>query len=386
MIYWTYDNLGRLINEKIDDLEYDSRDYESHYTYDIIGNRIELVSHDHGFISANPDENTVVTYTYDINDRLLVEMADAPGTADDTTKLYYYGPNADFTTTPADPYGGDHTTQTQMEVRTGLTTAGTVLQRTVYTYNAEGRLCHVEIDTDGDGTPEQVIDYTYNQQGIRVKQVSVDDTYGTVTTEYLIDANNHTGYAQVIEEIVTDYTGTRTDRMYAWGHDLISQVDTQMLYSMYNNVPVFFLYDGHGNTRILYDLDTLGLQSFRYDAFGKVFGGYEGAMTNHLYSGEYMDKATGLQYLRARYYNPSVGRFNRLDPYQGNLYDPQSLHKYLYCHADPVNEWDPTGEFSFSYSGLCITMSISAVIGSITAGSSYAMGGTAEQIISTTAL
>jgi len=42
------------------------------------------------------------------------------------------------------------------------------------------------------------------------------------------------------------------------------------------------------------------------------------AATNLLYTGEQFD--TGLQqyYLRARYYNPSNGRFNRLDPYSGN--------------------------------------------------------------------
>ncbi len=41
-----------------------------------------------------------------------------------------------------------------------------------------------------------------------------------------------------------------------------------------------------------------------------------------------------------RYYDPSTGRFNRLDPFFGNLSDPQSLHKYLYTHADPVNGID----------------------------------------------
>ena len=73
-------------------------------------------------------------------------------------------------------------------------------------------------------------------------------------------------------------------------------------------------------------------------------------MTSHLYSGEQTDP-TGLQYLRARYYDPAIGRFNRLDPFAGNFEDPQSLHKYLYCHADPINGIDPSGEF-FSLMGL----------------------------------
>jgi RHS repeat-associated protein len=63
-----------------------------------------------------------------------------------------------------------------------------------------------------------------------------------------------------------------------------------------------------------------------------------------LYSGEQFDSKIGQQYLRARYYDPATGRFNRLDPFFGNLNDPQSLHKYLYTHADPVNGIDPSGE------------------------------------------
>jgi hypothetical protein len=51
-----------------------------------------------------------------------------------------------------------------------------------------------------------------------------------------------------------------------------------------------------------------------------------------------------MQYLRARYYNPASGTFNRLDPFFGNLQDPQSLHKYLYVHGDPVQGIDPSGE------------------------------------------
>lgn len=84
-------------------------------------------------------------------------------------------------------------------------------------------------------------------------------------------------------------------------------------------------------------------QLFHYDAFGNALG-FDPALaaTLFLYSGEQTDR-TGLQYLRARYYDPAVGRFNSLDPAAGDWQDPQSLHKYLYCHADPVLGVDPTG-------------------------------------------
>ncbi len=67
------------------------------------------------------------------------------------------------------------------------------------------------------------------------------------------------------------------------------------------------------------------------------------ALTSILYSGQWTMKS-GQQYLRARIYDPSSGTFNRLDPFVGNLADPQSLHKYLYAHGNPVMGVDPSGE------------------------------------------
>ena len=106
-------------------------------------------------------------------------------------------------------------------------------------------------------------------------------------------------------------------------------------------------------TRALLDSDgaILSSQRFAYDAYGKMLAGNllstSTDLTRFLYRGEQTD-ATGQQYLRARYYNPANGRFNRLDPFAGNLNDPQSLHKYLYAHGDPVNGMDPSGRITLT--------------------------------------
>ncbi|HBJ33987.1 MAG TPA: hypothetical protein DDZ51_04320 [Planctomycetaceae bacterium] len=72
------------------------------------------------------------------------------------------------------------------------------------------------------------------------------------------------------------------------------------------------------------------------------------ALTSLGYSGEHFDARAQQQYLRARWYNPANGQFNRLDPFAGNMQDPQSLHKYAYVHGDPVQGVDPTGKFLVS--------------------------------------
>lgn len=88
-------------------------------------------------------------------------------------------------------------------------------------------------------------------------------------------------------------------------------------------------------------------EAYSYDAYGVMLGGNpargSSPATNLLYAGEQFDTDMQQYYLRARYYDQNIGRFNRMDPFGGNRQDPQSLHKYLYCHANPVNNVDPSG-------------------------------------------
>lgn len=49
---------------------------------------------------------------------------------------------------------------------------------------------------------------------------------------------------------------------------------------------------------------------------------------------------------QARWLNPNTGRFQTMDSYDGDLEDPPSLHKYTYAANDPVNNRDPSGQFT----------------------------------------
>jgi len=86
--------------------------------------------------------------------------------------------------------------------------------------------------------------------------------------------------------------------------------------------------------------------------------------TSLLYAGEQFDTDMQQYYLRARYYDQNTGRFNRMDPFAGNRQDPQSLHKYLYCHANPLNGVDPTGCLS-SFAQVLVGVGIGMLIGGI---------------------
>jgi RHS repeat-associated protein len=94
------------------------------------------------------------------------------------------------------------------------------------------------------------------------------------------------------------------------------------------------------------------------------------ALTSLGYSGELWDAATGQHYLRARFYNPANAQFNRLDPFSGNVNDPQSLHKYAYAHSDPLGNVGPTGKFSM---GMAIGIGIGLTLTTIAAVSILAL-------------
>jgi len=114
---------------------------------------------------------------------------------------------------------------------------------------------------------------------------------------------------------------------------------------------LYLVYDGHGSTRQLVGAtgQPIAGQAFAYDAYGNAIDfDPTAAHTTLLYSGEQTDTATGQQYLRARYYDPGIGRFGAMDPYSGDLQSPLSLHKYLYTSGDPINLIDPSGMFGIA--------------------------------------
>ncbi|RXZ79050.1 RHS repeat-associated core domain-containing protein [Paenibacillaceae bacterium] len=70
---------------------------------------------------------------------------------------------------------------------------------------------------------------------------------------------------------------------------------------------------------------------------------YETVQNPFRYSRELWDNSMKLQYLRARWYDPSVGSFINEDTYEGEINNPLSLNLYTYVHNNPLIYVDPTG-------------------------------------------
>ncbi|OQB13718.1 MAG: tRNA3(Ser)-specific nuclease WapA precursor [Firmicutes bacterium ADurb.Bin193] len=144
-------------------------------------------------------------------------------------------------------------------------------------------------------------------------------TVDGVTTQHLLDGVNVA--ADVTDEQVTGYI--RGLSLIA-----VSRPDGGLLR---------YVTDGHGDVRALVDRGGNVAKRYSYDAFGNE-GNTDGSDVNPFrYCGEYFDKESGSIYLRARYYDPGLGRFGAEDPAQ------DETNWYVYCGNNPVNFVDPNG-------------------------------------------
>jgi RHS repeat-associated protein len=93
-------------------------------------------------------------------------------------------------------------------------------------------------------------------------------------------------------------------------------------------------------------------------AFGELLSHTGSDLQPYAFAGEPLDPNSGFQYHRARWMDPTVGRFLGMDPFEGREYDPASLHKYLYAHSDPLNGVDPTGRSFLQNLGAAMTFMV----------------------------
>lgn len=187
-----------------------------------------------------------------------------------------------------------------------------------YSYDFENRIV-------GTSNGTQII---YDGDGNRV-----GETVAGATTRYLIDTNNLSGYAQVVEEL---YIGGAVKTVYSFGHELIS-------IRIPGTGVAYYGFDGHGSVRYLTNPAGQITDTYDYDAFGILIARTGTTPNPYMYCGEQFDPDLGLYYLRARYMNPGSGRFWTMDDDEADGVDPIELHKYLYVHANPFNNIDPTG-------------------------------------------
>jgi RHS repeat-associated protein len=103
----------------------------------------------------------------------------------------------------------------------------------------------------------------------------------------------------------------------------------------------WYLTDNLGSVRAVVDDNGAVKDSITYDAYGNIT-----AETNSTYRGRYawtgreIEAEVGLQYNRARYYDPTIARWTSKDPMG---FDAGDSNLYRYARNAPTNATDPSG-------------------------------------------
>ena len=301
---YQYDDMDKLIREEISTCDGSIFIF---YNYDAVGNRLEKNVEFSGNISAIAEKDSnycnitegKIIYSYNSLNQLIREVNGK------TEALYIYDRNGNLIRNNRD---------------------GCTIE---YTYDAKNQLLKIS-KIYGQDT-EIIETYSYDYAGNRIRKTTEKETI-----LYVIDDN--TNLAQVEAEITENH---KINTLYNRGQELISMEN--------NSEVLYYIYDGHGDVRALVNGDGGITDTYRYDAYGNLLRKTGTTDNKYLYTGQYYDESTGLYYLRARYVNFDNGNFLTMDTYDGNTYEPVSLHKYLYAQSNPVTYTDPTGHFAMAW-------------------------------------
>lgn len=334
---YKYDGRNQLVevNESKKSLFSSKKISSTTYEYDASGNRIKevvdgkTITYTYNkagqLVSTKGPEGTT-TYTYDVNGNLVNEKAKV-------TKTYTYD------------------TENRL---TAIKENGTLLMAALY--DGDGERLFVVSEYDGCDSDRNENKNCSNISNNLVKNTLLipNGVNSSSFADYDLTAyinNVNTEYTQVLMEY-----GANGKLTAAYEYGVFRES------AKINGEKFYYEYDGKGSVVDLINTKGKRATSYTYDAYGNVTVSGSSVENPYQYNGEYIDNATGLQYLRARYYRAETGSFITADTYRGDLATPLSLNRYTYTHNNPVMGKDPSGHFVLT------TMLICAGVGALVGG------------------
>ncbi|MDE6088139.1 MAG: hypothetical protein K2G25_07105, partial [Oscillospiraceae bacterium] len=325
----------------------------------------------------------VTSYEYDGLKRLTQESVTAGSTTDTYTYEYDdYGNRAKMTATGSANFTtvydyndaqGNYTALLQKEIKTDMNEVAlpgqkVTSEQTVYTYDANGsqltKTTAEKTETNTYNAINQLVgfadgeitaSYAYNSSGLRIEKI--------------VDGQriNHVwdGSQQIVADIV--------DNQFYEAECYIRGTSLAATYNYCNGEKssyTYYVQNAHGDVVNLTNAEGAVTKTYHYNVFGVELSPVTDDVNAFRYCGEYFDTETGTIYLRARYYQASIGRFTQRDTVTGKIGDPLTLNLYTYAHNNPVLYFDPSGHFIIT--ALLIGAAAGALIGGTIGGiSSY---------------
>ena len=338
IIRYTYDDTGRLSREDKGNGTYTT------YAYDLAGQLLSLINYGPSDVvqsrfdytyDANGRRTSMTTLdgmtTYDYDD--VGQLVGVVGTSARTVD-YSYDPagnrisvidqnvTTDYTTNPMNQYTQVGATFYGYDDDGNLTSKVDASGTTTYEYDSENRLIEVATSTGDTWT------YTYDAFGNRTHM----NNNGSITRH----AHDPIG----LVDVATEYDGSGgVVARYLHGAGLVAQLDS-------SDTPAYYAFDAVGSTRQITDASGSPANLYDYDTFGKALGVSETFSAPFQFVGAYGVQAdeNELVHMRARLYDPQLGRFLTEDPLGGLA----GANLYTYVGADPVSGIDPAGLASWA--------------------------------------
>ncbi len=310
-ISYCYDRLGRLTEEDYSDWK------RTLYTYDAYSNRMKMMVE-----GRTKDELVSVTsYEYGLNNRLEKETK-KQGKITETYR-YRYDDNGNETfriwekTSPTPDYPGNVKLSGNYQMETP----------TVYEwrhYDGFNQLSRINQD-------DKEITYQYRGDGLRhsAQVRRLTENQGK-TNLYCWDGS----------DIVAEQADGSKIKTYLRGINLVASEIDRVVY--------YYIFNEHGDVTQLWSHNGTCKASYEYDAFGVERNLDKEDKNPFRYYGEYFDINSGRYYLRARYYDPAIGRFLAEDTHWNptNMIYGDNLIKW---NEQPAVTNDPLGLSTYTY-------------------------------------
>ena len=208
--------------------------------------------------------------------------------------------------------------------------------------------------------------YKRNAQGHAVSGSSMeyDADFNRIVKK--TDTGNANDVVETTYYVGTDYEYITTQGDITHRYTIATPGGGSIQVERQNNSDVddthYLLTDILGSTDVIVGTDGSIQQSPAFDAWGARINTRDTSPVNDTtkqgYTGHEQDDEMGLINMRARIYDPYIGRFLSADPIVPNAFDLQSLNRYAYVTNNPLKYVDPSGNsrlnanpFSSGYEG-----------------------------------
>ena len=162
------------------------------------------------------------------------------------------------------------------------------------------------------------------------------DAFGRRTTS-TVDGTT-TSWAYSGSSVVAELTGTGSSAALVRSFTLLPSSGDPLAATAADGTDTYTVLDRLGSVTALTDSTGAEVSRTRYSAFGQshTTSSRPGLGGAYAYTGHAGEDASGLVYARARWYDPSIGRFASEDPANGG-------NLYAYVDNDPLSFTDPSG-------------------------------------------